>query len=80
MVERLKADGIRAEVCSGDRISKLIRTSEKLKIPLMAVVGQKEVETQTVTVRSRSAGELGTMAVGEFVSRMNHAIQNKTFF
>lgn len=78
--ERLKADGIRAQVCNGGRIAKLIRTSEKLKIPLMAVVGPKEVETQTVTVRSRFGGELGTMGVDDFVSRMKHAIENKTFF
>lgn len=80
MVERLKGDGIRAEICNGARIAKLIRTSEKLKIPLMAVVGAKEVETKTVTVRSRFGGELGTMAVDDFVSRMKHAIENKTAF
>ncbi|KAG8364483.1 hypothetical protein BUALT_Bualt18G0002000 [Buddleja alternifolia] len=78
--KRLKADGIRAEVCSGERLPKLIRTSEKLKIPLMAVVGPKEVETQTVTVRSRFGGELGTMAIDDFISRTKYAIQNRTFF
>ncbi|KAL2474488.1 threonyl-tRNA synthetase [Abeliophyllum distichum] len=50
---RLKSNGIRSEVCSGERLPKLIRTSEKLKIPLMAVVGPKEVEMETITVRSR---------------------------
>ncbi|KAK4386352.1 Threonine--tRNA ligase, chloroplastic/mitochondrial 2 [Sesamum angolense] len=71
---RLKASGIRSEVCSGERLPKLIRTSEKLKIPLMAVVGPKEVETQTVTVRSRSGGELGTMAVDDFISKANRLL------
>lgn len=78
--QRLKTNGIRAEVCSGERLPKLIRTSEKLKIPLMAVVGPKEVETQTVTVRSRFGGELGTMAVDDFISRAKHAIENRIFF
>lgn len=80
MNKKLKASGIRAEVCSGERLPKLIRTSEKLKIPLMAVVGPKEAETQTVTVRSRFGGELGTMGVDDFVSRINHAIENRVSF
>lgn len=78
--KRLKASGIRVEICSGERLPKLIRTSEKLKIPLMAVVGPKEVETQTLTVRSRFGGELGTMSVDDFISRTEHAIENRSFF
>ncbi|XP_051114695.1 threonine--tRNA ligase, chloroplastic/mitochondrial 2 [Andrographis paniculata] len=79
VTKKLRASGIRAEVCSGERLPKLIRTSEKLKIPLMAVVGPKEVETQCVTVRSRFGGELGTMQVDEFICRVNHAIETRTF-
>ncbi|MCD7472626.1 hypothetical protein HAX54_013907 [Datura stramonium] len=75
----LKASGIRAEVCSGERLPKLIRNAEKQKIPLMAVVGPKEVETQTVTVRSRFAGELGNMSIDEFISRTKTASENRTF-
>lgn len=78
MKERLKSNGIRAEVCSGERLPKLIRMSEKLKIPLMGVVGQKETETQTVTVRSRFGGELGTMGIDDFICRIKHAIENQT--
>ncbi|KAL9314723.1 hypothetical protein ACSQ67_020175 [Phaseolus vulgaris] len=59
--QKLKSYGIRVEVCHGERLPKLIRNAEKQKIPLMAVVGSKEVETETVTVRSRFGGELGTM-------------------
>lgn len=75
----MKANGIRAEVCSGERLPKLIRNAEKQKIPLMAVVGPKEVETSTVTVRSRFSGELGSMGIDEFISRMEHATENRTF-
>lgn len=79
MNRRLKGHGIRSEVCSGERLPKLIRISEKLKIPLMAVVGPKEVETQTVTVRSRFRGELGSMDIDDFISKIKHAIENRTF-
>ncbi|MED6113919.1 hypothetical protein PIB30_075291 [Stylosanthes scabra] len=72
----LKMKGIRAEVCHGERLPKLIRNAEKQKIPLMAVVGAKEVETKSVTVRSRFGGELGTMSVDDLISRINLAREN----
>ena len=71
-------NGIRAEVCHGDRLPKLIRNAEKQKIPLMAVVGAREVETETVTVRSRFGGELGTMSVDDLISRIKLATENPT--
>ncbi|KAF3664786.1 Threonine--tRNA ligase [Capsicum annuum] len=77
--KKLKASGIRAEVISGERLPKLIRNAETQKIPLMAVVGPKEAETQTVTVRSRFAGELGNMSIDEFISRTKTASENRTF-
>ncbi|KAK7260713.1 hypothetical protein RIF29_26985 [Crotalaria pallida] len=78
VTNKLKMNGIRAEVCHGERLPKLIRNAEKQKIPLMAVVGAKEVETETVTVRSRFGGELGTMSVDDFITRIKLATQNPT--
>ncbi|KAL2942429.1 Threonine--tRNA ligase chloroplastic/mitochondrial 2 [Bienertia sinuspersici] len=76
----LKANGIRAEVCHGERLPKLVRTAEKQRVPLMAVVGPREMETQSVTVRSRFGGELGTMSVDDFTSRISKAVQNRSTF
>ncbi|GMN27807.1 hypothetical protein TIFTF001_001803 [Ficus carica] len=78
--KKLKANGIRAEVCHGERLPKLIRNAETQKIPLMAVVGAKELETGTVTVRSRFGGDVGTMTVDDFVSRIKSAVENRTSF
>ncbi|RDX74019.1 Threonine--tRNA ligase, chloroplastic/mitochondrial 2 [Mucuna pruriens] len=78
VTKKLKMYGIRAEVCHGERLPKLIRNAEKHKIPLMAVVGAKEVETETVTVRSRFGGELGTMSVDDFINRIKLATENPT--
>ncbi|KAL8117928.1 hypothetical protein AgCh_015715 [Apium graveolens] len=64
---KMKANSIQAEVRSGERLPKLIRNAEKQKIPLMAVIGPKEVETHTVTVRSRFSGELGSVTIGDLV-------------
>ncbi|KAL6135148.1 hypothetical protein ACLB2K_067376 [Fragaria x ananassa] len=67
LTNKLKANGIRGELCHGERLPKLIRNSEMLKIPIMAVVGAKEVESGTVTVRSRSGDDPGTMSIDDFV-------------
>ncbi|KAI9177834.1 hypothetical protein LWI28_019814 [Acer negundo] len=78
VTRKLKNNGIRAEVCHSERLPKLIRNAEKQKIPLMAVVGAKEVDSQTVTVRSRFGGELGTMNIDDFISRIKSATDNRT--
>lgn len=74
---KMRALGIRAEVdTSGDRLGKLIRNAEKEKIPVMAVVGAKEVENNTLSVRTRTSGELGTMPGFEVLDKMKDAIAN----
>ena len=69
--------GIRAEAdTSGDRLGKLIRNAEKSKIPVMAVIGAKEVEANALSIRTRAAGELGALPVAEVCDRLNSANQN----
>ncbi|PMB24178.1 threonine--tRNA ligase [Fischerella thermalis] len=74
---KMRALGIRAEVdTSGDRLGKLIRNAEKEKIPIMAVIGAKEVETNSLSIRTRANGELGTMPVDEVLDKIKEAITN----
>ncbi len=81
VVEQMKEIGIRAEVdLSGDRLGKLIRNAEKEKIPVMAVVGAKEVEANALSIRTRASGELGSLPVAEVLERMKGAIANYTNF
>jgi threonyl-tRNA synthetase len=73
-VSQLLMAGIRAEVdLSGDRLGKLIRNAEKAKIPVMAVVGAKEVEAQALSIRTRAAGELGSIVLTEVLERLKLA-------
>jgi threonyl-tRNA synthetase len=65
---RVKAD------LSGERLGKLIRNAEKQKVPVMAVVGAKEVEANSLSVRTRASGELGSMEVGEVMEKLQSAI------
>ncbi|CDN13311.1 Threonyl-tRNA synthetase [Richelia intracellularis] len=75
----LRKAGFRVEVDgSGERLGKLIRTAELEKIPVVAVVGKREVENQTLSVRTREEGNLGTLSVNEVVSRLQTAIASKT--
>ncbi|MBD2447574.1 threonine--tRNA ligase [Nostoc sp. FACHB-152] len=77
VVAKMQALGIRAEVdTSGDRLGKLIRNAEKDKIPVMAVVGAKEVETNSLSIRTRASGELGAISVHEVVQKLKDAIAN----
>ncbi|CAM6105838.1 unnamed protein product [Calypogeia fissa] len=77
VVAKLKELDIRAELGHGERLSKLIRTAELQKIPVMAVVGPKEVETETLTVRTRHGGELGTLSVAQMVERIQSAVNSR---
>ena len=49
------------------------------KIPYMLVVGGKEAEDGTVSVRSRFAGDEGVKPLGEFVSAICEEIRTKEF-
>ncbi|WP_071191452.1 threonine--tRNA ligase [Trichormus sp. NMC-1] len=81
VVGKMVALGIRAEVdLSGDRLGKLIRNAEKDKIPVMAVVGAKEVETNSLSIRTRASGELGVITVDEVVDKITGAITNFSNF
>lgn len=69
--------GIRAETdTSGERLGKMIRNAETAKIPVMAVVGAKEMESNSLSIRTRAAGDLGVISVEEVVAKLESAIQN----
>jgi threonyl-tRNA synthetase len=71
---QLKAAGIRATVDhSGDRLGKLIRHGEQMKIPVLGVIGAKESETGSVSLRSRRDGDLGSVDAGRLLSAASQA-------
>lgn len=79
--DRFRAAHIRAEVdTSGERLGKMIRNAEKEKVPVMAVVGAKERETNALSIRTRAAGELGALPVAEVGDRLQAAIRDRSAF
>jgi threonyl-tRNA synthetase len=79
--KQLKALGIRVEVdTSNERLGKMIRNVEKAKIPVVGVVGANEMENNTLSIRTRSSGELGAMALTEVIQRLQQGIGDRRDF
>lgn len=73
--DQMRPLSIRVEVdTSGERLGKMIRNAEKEKIPVMAIVGAKEVEANSLSIRTRASGELGSIPVDEVINRLKTAI------
>ncbi len=78
---KMREAGIRAEAdTSGERLGKMIRNAEKQKIPVMSVVGDKEVEDNTLSIRTRASGELGAIDLAEVISKLTQAISEHSNF
>ena len=69
--EKLEEVGVRVELDDrNEKIGYKIREAQLQKIPYMLVLGDKEKEAGTVGVRSREDGDIGAMAVDEFVAKI----------
>jgi threonyl-tRNA synthetase len=68
---RLAKTGVRAEVYADNEPMRVkIAKAQQQKVPYMLVVGDKEIEADTVGVRERTAGDIGAMGVDEFAVRV----------
>lgn len=77
-VDSCKENGIRVELDNrSERLQAKIRDHEIAKHPYVVIVGDKEIETQTVSVRSRSTKEVGLMKSQEFIDKLLREIENK---
>lgn len=75
---QLDESGIRAEIdLRNEKIGYKIREAQTQKIPYMLVVGQKEEEEGTVSVRSRFKGDEGAASLAEFVESLKKEIQSR---
>lgn len=75
--EQLRENGIRVKVDSRtDRMGAKIRDAEKLKIPYMLIVGDREEEAGTVAPRLRTGDQLDPINIEELLVRMSEEIKN----
>ncbi len=78
IADRLREADIRVELnTSSEKIGAKIRKATLEKIPYMAVVGQREAESQTIAVRHRTEGDYGAMALDAFVKELSEEIVSK---
>ena len=76
---RLSAAGLRVEVDgSGDRMGNKIRKAQGRKIPYMLIMGDKEVEAGTVSLRKRDGSQQNHMPVEEFVALAQERINSRS--
>jgi threonyl-tRNA synthetase len=69
--EQLRDKGFRMDAdFSGDKLGAKIRNARTLRHPYLLIVGPKDAEAGTVSVRSRDKGELGAMPFDQFVAQL----------
>ena len=74
----LEAEGIRTEVdYRNEKIGYKIRSAQMEKIPYMLVIGDKEVESHTVAVRTREGKDLGAMEMDAFLEMIETEVLTK---
>jgi len=79
--DEMAAKGIRVEVDNrNEKIGYKIREAQLQKVPYMLVIGDKEVESNQVAVRSRDKGELGVVEAGKFIDDIMVEIEEKVMY
>ena len=77
VVKKLQLAGFRVEL--DDRAEKIgykIREAQLQKIPYMLILGDKEVQSNTIGVRSRKDGDIGAMEIDAFISKVKTEVEN----
>lgn len=77
--KKLEEQGIRTEIDERqEKIGYKIREAQMEKVPYMLVIGDKEMETNTVGVRERKNGDIGQMSLENFIEKIRDEIDNFT--
>jgi len=78
VVAQMKAAGFRVEAdLRNEKIGLKIREAEKAKVPFMFVVGDREVQAGTLSVRGRSGANLGTMTIAGALDLLKAEVQRQ---
>ncbi|MCI6486572.1 MAG: threonine--tRNA ligase, partial [Clostridiales bacterium] len=78
LAERLDQEGVRVDTdLRNEKIGYKIREAQMQKLPYMLVVGDKEAEAGTVSVRTRGGVDLGAMPVDDFIVKIKEEIKTR---
>ena len=77
--KELRKQGFRVEVDSrNEKVGKKIREATLEKIPFMLVVGDRDMENGTVSVRTRKGEDLGAMSLSDFSAKLHEIVDSKS--
>jgi len=78
VLSQLKNNDIRVEIDDrSEKIGKKIRDTELAKIPLMLIIGEKEVNEEKVSVRRQGKGDEGTKTLSEVIESIQEEVRNR---
>jgi threonyl-tRNA synthetase len=78
IMEALIKEGIRVDIDAGnDKIGYKIRKATVLKTPYMCIIGDKEIENNTVNIRKRNGENIGEMTIDKLISFLKDEIVNR---
>ncbi len=60
-----------------EKIGRKIRDNELKKIPYLLIVGENEMNSNTVSVRRQGQGDMGTMPAGEFIQKIKAEVDSQ---
>tara|TARA_B110000263_G_scaffold247372_1_gene260094 strand:- start:43 stop:2007 length:1965 start_codon:yes stop_codon:yes gene_type:complete len=76
--EELKANDIRVNIDNrSEKMGAKIRLAEINKIPIMVIIGEKELSNNTVSVRRKFKGDLGSLKLNDFIKNIKKEIDNR---
>ena len=79
VAKKLKRKGFRVNSDNrNEKISLKIRENTIAKIPYLVIVGDKELESNTISVRTRSGSDIGQMSVDKFVKMLETLVRDKS--
>ena len=78
IAEELKKQGIRAELDNRpERLQAKIRDSSLQKVPYLGIIGNREIEASSLSVRTREGKDLGALKVPDFLNKLKEEIDKK---
>ncbi len=77
VVDQLNQAGVRTIIDNrNEKIGRKIRDNELKRIPYMLIVGEKEVESNSVSIRKQGEGEQGTLSIADFAAKVNKEVSD----
>jgi threonyl-tRNA synthetase len=78
LTRNLEQQGVRVKIdLRNEKIGFKIREHSMQRVPYLVIIGDKELEEQTISVRTQKGEDLGNLSLGEFTERLKHEITER---